>query len=100
MKKKHIESCRFTFPRDISFEEVPLYMENFDKTARGNVIFDLTMTESLHSSFLGFMIHAHRSIQKRGGTLLLLPSDTVEKLLLMMNLSDYFCTVHEEQKTA
>ncbi len=98
MKKKHVESYRFTFPRDISFEEVPEYMERFDKTAQSHVIFDLTMTESLHSSFLGFMIHAHQSTQKRGGNLVLLLSDTAEKLLLMMNLLDYFCTAHEGQK--
>ena len=54
------------------------------------VTFDLTKTVNIHSSFIGFLIHAKHHINKNGGRLVLLLSLTVEKILIMLNIIEYF----------
>jgi hypothetical protein len=85
------EVTRWKFPENIKFEEVSEYLGKFKHVdASGKIIFDLTGTLNIHSSFIGFMIHAkHMSIQN-GGTLSLMLSYTAERILTMLNIIDYF----------
>ncbi len=55
-----------------------------------NIIFDLTQTINMHSSFVGFLIHAKHHLILRGNILLLRISLTVEKILILLNIMEYF----------
>ena len=55
------ENC-WTFPKEIPLEEVPAYSTRFEKIDKPvNLQFDLTQTEWIHSSFVGFLIYAKHS---------------------------------------
>lgn len=90
--EKEIKNERkWIFPDHIKFEEVPVYAERLkEQNLQGNIIFDLSETINIHSSFIGFLIHAKHNIEKKDGNLLLLLSSTVEKILIMLNIMDYF----------
>ncbi len=78
------------FPEDIKFEEVPQFLKKFEKIPHDQVItFDLTKTMNIHSSFLGFLIHAKRKIEGNNGTFRLKASESIRKIFSMVNLSDY-----------
>lgn len=79
------------FPKNISIEQVSSYIEQLkyikpDET----VTFDLSKTVNIHSSFVGFLLHAKHSIGKNGGKLVLILSLTLEKILSMLNIINYF----------
>ncbi len=79
------------FPKSINIEEVSEYVESLKNVKPGEVVtLDLSRTVSIHSSFIGFLIHAKHYMNKNGGTLVLLLSLTVEKILIMLNIIDYF----------
>jgi hypothetical protein len=63
------------FPKEIPLEEVPRYSSIFEKINEPKTIqFDLTKTEWIHSSFIGFLIHAKHLTASRGGKLYIIPS--------------------------
>lgn len=83
------ENC-WTFPKEIPLEEVPAYSTKFDKSDKPlNLRFDLTQTEWIHSSFIGFLIYAKHSISAQGGKLYIVPSPSVRRILHLMNLNEY-----------
>ncbi len=80
----------WTFPKEISLEEVPQYSRLLDKCEYNEFIsFDLTNTINVHSSFIGFLLHAKNHISSRGGDLYIYPSQAVTKILNLMQLKDY-----------
>jgi anti-anti-sigma regulatory factor len=82
---------KVTFPQHIGFMNVSEYMEKFREMDHdGAIVFDLSETVSVHSSFIGFLIHAKHTISKKSGKLTLLLSFTTEKLLVMLNIIDFF----------
>ncbi|HOO72461.1 MAG TPA: hypothetical protein PK926_11935 [Spirochaetota bacterium] len=85
------EAIRWTFPENIKFEEVSDYLDRFKHIdASQKIIFDLTDTINIHSSFIGFMINAKHLTVRNGGSLTLRLSFTVERILTMLNIIDYF----------
>jgi len=79
------------FPKSITFEEVSEYLESLKNIKPGEALtLDLSKTVSIHSSFIGFLIHAKHYMNKNNGRLILLVSMTVEKILIMLNIIDYF----------
>ncbi len=79
------------FPKSVNIEEVSEYVEKLKNIKGGDVVtFDLSRTVNIHSSFIGFLIHAKHHINKNGGRLILLLSLTVEKILIMLNIIEYF----------
>jgi anti-anti-sigma regulatory factor len=79
------------FPKSVNIEEVSEYVESLKNIkSRDVVTFDLSKTVNIHSSFIGFLIHAKHHINKNGGRLVLLLSLTVEKVLIMLNIIEYF----------
>ena len=87
IKEKNI----WTFPTTIEFDEVPNYSKKFEKIPHNNSItFDLSDTESIHSSFIGFLLNAKRELDMEQGQLNLTLSPSLEKFFLMMKLTDYF----------
>jgi len=80
----------WTFPKEISLEEVPRYSRLLDKCEYNEFIsFDLTNTINVHSSFIGFLLHAKNHISSRGGDLYIYPSQAVTKIINLMQLRDY-----------
>lgn len=82
--------AHWSFPREIGFQHVHSYMERFRDMEHECVVFDLTGTEVMHSSFIGFMIHARSHMDKTGGEFFIHLSDTAERLLSMLNLLPFF----------
>ena len=83
----------WVFPRSITIEEVSEYVERLKKLKIDEVItFDMSNTVNVHSSFIGFLLHAKHHINKNGGKLFLILSLTVEKILIMLNIIEYFST--------
>ena len=65
----------WTFPLQIDFEKVTQYINRFEEQKYNNkIIFDLSKTTYIHSSFIGFLIHAKLKIEKEGGILQILIS--------------------------
>jgi hypothetical protein len=89
---KIMENSRmWEFPKNINIEKVSEYIEGLKNIKPGeNVTLDLRKTISIHSSFIGFLIHTKHYMQKNGGSLCILLSLTVEKILIMLNIIDYF----------
>ncbi len=82
---------KWTFPETISLETVTLYIDRFEGEDLGaDFTFDLTGTGSIHSSFIGFLIHVKHQTGKHGGRLRLVLSLSMERILVMLNVLDFF----------
>lgn len=80
----------WAFPKEIPLEEVPEYSRKLEKINELSILqFDLSQTESIHSSFIGFLIYAKHNISAKGGKLYIIPSPAVNHILHLMNLKDY-----------
>ena len=89
--KMNLTGNTWKFPSNIEFEEVTNYLKKFEKLSHDKPItFDLSDTENIHSSFIGFLIHAKRKIEKENGELTLIISRPMEKIFSMLNLHDYW----------
>jgi anti-anti-sigma regulatory factor len=85
------DKVAWAFPPRISLDDVPGYLEKLKQLdMSGTVYFDLTDTVTIHSSFIGFLIHAKHTIRGNGGRLILQLSTTIEKILSRLNIADYF----------
>ncbi|HPS58870.1 MAG TPA: hypothetical protein PK514_12260 [Spirochaetota bacterium] len=79
------------FPKHISFELVPRYTEILkSESMPQDVYFDLSMTELIHSSFIGFLLDAKNVTEKNDKRLTLRISGTVEKTLKMLGIYNHF----------
>lgn len=79
------------FPRSITFDKVSDYAVSFmDFPENGHLHMDLSKTSSIHSSFIGFLIHVQFTLNRGGGELHLKLSYTAERLLVLLNLIHYF----------
>jgi hypothetical protein len=81
----------WNFPKSISMEQVSSYVDQLKYVKPvETVTFDLSKTVNVHSSFIGFLLHAKQNIERNGGKLELILSLTLEKILIMLNIIDYF----------
>ncbi|HOT45211.1 MAG TPA: hypothetical protein PLM53_12500 [Spirochaetota bacterium] len=81
----------WNFPKSISIEQVSSYVDRLKYVKPVETItFDLSKTVNIHSSFIGFLLHAKQNIERNGGKLELVLSLTLEKILIMLNIIDYF----------
>ncbi|MBN2403666.1 MAG: STAS domain-containing protein [Spirochaetes bacterium] len=80
----------WSFPINIAFEMVPLYVKSFEETSCNRTItFDLSRTKYLHSSFIGFLIDAKQKTEKEGGSLELCISPELEKIFIDKNIIQF-----------
>jgi hypothetical protein len=80
----------WSFPMYIAFEMVPIYVKNFEEAScNRRIIFDLSGTKELHSSFIGFLINAKQRTEKEGGSLQLYISPELEKIFAKKDLIKY-----------
>ncbi|MDY6970669.1 MAG: STAS domain-containing protein [Spirochaetota bacterium] len=83
-----------TFPLNISFEMVSSYLKRFERESHNSsIIFDLSKTETIHSSFIGFLIHAKQKTEKGGGKLTIIISPSMERIFIMLNIIEYLTCV-------
>ena len=77
----------WSFPQDIDFEMVIQYVIEFEETQwPEKIIFDLSKTKYIHSSFIGFLINAKQKAEKINAELSLLISPELEKIFIKMDL--------------
>jgi anti-anti-sigma regulatory factor len=78
------------FPETIQFEEVSDYLKKFQShNSSHEIIFDLRKTRNIHSSFIGFLIHAKDQTRRKNTSLSILTSFSMDRILSMMNVLDY-----------
>jgi anti-anti-sigma regulatory factor len=81
----------FKFPEHIDFETASGY---FGRKVRFNynerIVFDLTQTREVHSSFIGFLIDMKRRTEKKGGDFVLRLSPSMESFFSQTNLINHF----------
>lgn len=81
----------WAFPKNISIEQVSSYVDQLKNINPGETVtFDLSKTVNIHSSFIGFLLHAKQNIGRNDGKLVLILSLTLEKILIMLNIINYF----------
>lgn len=86
-----MDNSTWKFPEEIDFCSVPQYLNRLERENKiSNLVFDLTETKKVHSSFIGFLIFVKNEVEERGGNLLLNSSPSFQKTLMMMNVYEYF----------
>lgn len=79
------------FPVNVDFTMAHLCLSKLKNIACDQtIIFDLSKTVEIHSSFIGFLIHARQITNKEGGHIILSISPTLEKTFTMMKIMEYF----------
>lgn len=87
------------FPQEIEFWLVPEYLKKMEgSTFKDIIVFDLSETDNVHSSFIGFLIFVKQSTEKQGGKLVLKVSSALKRLFVMLNILEYFATSLTDQK--
>lgn len=80
----------WTFPETISYENVPGYLSFYmEQKGFSEFIFDLSRTITLHSSFIGFLIHIKQQSHKKNISIKLILSPTAGQILKMLDLHDF-----------
>ena len=79
------------FPENVDFSMAHICLSKLKSIPRRQTItIDLSNTEDIHSSFIGFLIHASQILKNDGGQLILSISPTLEKIFSMLKIIDYF----------
>jgi anti-anti-sigma regulatory factor len=66
---------------------VPVYVKKIEQASCDRrIIFDLSRTKRIHSSFIGFLINTKQKIEKLGGYLGLNISPEIEKIFVEKGL--------------
>jgi len=80
-----------TFPEKIDFAAATHLSQQMRETLfPESVEFDLTKTDSIHSSFIGFLILAKYLMNKRGVSLHLRISPHIRRVFDMLELNSFF----------
>ncbi len=80
----------WSFPDIIDFEMAPILMKQIEEYQGAAILFDLSNTKTIHSSFIGLLIHAKKMLESGGADFFLKTSPDIDKLFGMLNLGDYF----------
>ncbi|MCU0821319.1 MAG: STAS domain-containing protein [Spirochaetes bacterium] len=79
------------FSENVDFAMAHICLSRFKSISHNQTItIDLSGTEHVHSSFIGFLIHASQTLKKEGGDMVLSISPTLEKIFLMLKILNYF----------
>jgi len=85
------ETRIWRFPENIKYENVPGYLAILNNCRFSNeLVLDLSETDILHSSFIGFLIHAKQIIEKDNGKLKIILSKRSERIFNMLNIYNFF----------
>ena len=86
----------WSFPDVIDFEMAPILMKQIEEHEGEAVLFDLSKTTTIHSSFIGLLIHAKKLLERGGADLYLKTSPDIDKIFSMLNLQHYFSCLPAE----
>jgi len=91
MNYKTAETGIWRFPENIQYENVPGYLALLNNRFFNNeLVIDLSDTDILHSSFIGFLIHAKQIIEKDNGRMKIILSKKSERIFHMLNIYNFF----------
>ena len=80
----------WAFPETIGYETVPGYLSYLMELAHYNeLIFDLSRTRTLHTSFIGFLLHSRQMASRNNMDIKLILSPTAANILKMLELYDF-----------
>jgi anti-anti-sigma regulatory factor len=89
------------FPSIISFFIVPKYLKTLETVMDiDTIIFDLTRTNNMHSSFTGFLLFAIDRLNNQGKDIEVKMSPYVRKTLGMLGMNDYLDKIEQGRKSA
>ncbi len=89
------------FPENISYESVPGYLSSFNEQSEYNeIIFDLSATERIHTSFVGFLLHTKQAACKKNREIKLILSPGARNILHMLNLYDFLVSAPEIEQAS
>jgi hypothetical protein len=92
-------STVWKFPEQVGFEATTSYLYQLRSIDLSRVItFDLSDTDMVHSSFIGFMIDLKEKVLRNGGVLEVIFSQELRKQFSRMNLYSHF--IPEEMSEA
>jgi anti-anti-sigma regulatory factor len=81
------------FPDIIEFETAPMLARCMDEFNRKDeIVFDLSKTTTIHSSFIGFLIHLKYTFDAQGRRFLLKTSPDIDRIFWLLHLNDFFST--------
>ena len=79
------------FPDSVGYESVHHYLAEFtERSSPGDLVFDLSSTNVMHSAFIGFLIYAKEVLAKKNCSLHVIVSQRSREILNMLNLTNYF----------
>ncbi len=91
MNYKAAETRIWRLPQNIGYENVPGYLAILKNSCfHKELVLDLSETDILHSSFIGFLIHAKQIIEKDNGKLRIILSKKSERIFRMLNIYNFF----------
>ena len=87
MKRRYI----WRFPEIINLFEVPEYLQLLMRIKKHKeIVFDMTETLDINSSFIGFLIYSKEQLKKKRINYVFLLSPSVEKIFSMLGMNEYF----------
>lgn len=97
----HETAKTWVFPEHIGYESVPGYLSSFNReqSVCSEIIFDLSATEIMHTSFIGFLLHTKQAAWKKNRSIKLILSSDAKNILNMLNLYDFLVSAPEAEKT-
>jgi anti-anti-sigma regulatory factor len=80
-----------SFPDVIEFESATHFSKELQNmNLEDEIVFDLTETTRIHSSFIGFLMHTKYMLEGNGKRLVLRTSPQIDRLFSMLNLTEFF----------
>ena len=78
------------FPEIIEIHEVSYYADKYYTMKSKKIIFDLSKTKYVHSSFIGFLLDIKRNYDNEKKNIQVNFSENVRNIINMLELNEYF----------
>ena len=86
-----IDENSWKFPKTINFGSPSTYTKKFSNLDHSEIIiFDMSETDIVHSTFIGFLINLKQKVDRDGGRLKFHLSDSIKRLFNILKLYDFF----------
>ena len=86
-----IDENSFKFPKTINFGSPSTYIKKFNNLDHSEeIVFDMSETDIVHSTFIGFLIDLKQKVDRNGGQLKFHLSGSIERLFNILKLYDFF----------
>ncbi len=86
-----LQTITWKFPSIITLEEVADYAKKFDRMPHFRFYtFDLSHTNQVHSSYIGFLIDVKQKLDRVNGRLSIETSSSLEKIFEVLEVGKFF----------